>query len=164
MGDKVKATYQELTAKIVNLGLLRKLEDAGCVSGTGLIQGRLEEDYEGVPIWDTVREALVMEESGLYDTFDEKDRREFLLHIFKRLILGGAMCQYDTCIKVYSDLTKKVYKDLATVRKNDAGDLEVVSWPVQVTSIGRGGHLFPKMDRELQNFCYLSIDPIVRHV
>ena len=34
----------------------------------------------------------------------------------------------------------------------------------KVHDIGPGGALFPKMEREKQNFCYLIIDPVVRHV
>ena len=31
----------------------------------------------------------------------------------------------------YTALTKEFYRDLATVRKNAAGDVEVLSWVVQ---------------------------------
>ena len=54
----------------------------------------------------------------------------------------------------------------AEVRKNDAGDVEVLSWVVQVTELGPGGDLFPRKarDHEHQNYCYLVVDPFVRHV
>jgi hypothetical protein len=161
---KVKVRMEELTAKQVSLAFLRQLETAGCISQTGHIRGRLEEDYEGVPMWDLVREAMVMEESELYDAFSTEDRKELLFHIFQRLVLGGAMNQYEEYVEPYTALTKEFYRDLATVRKNAAGDVEVLSWVVQVHDIGPGGALFPKMEREKQNFCYLIIDPVVRHV
>lgn len=162
--NKLKVKFDELTVKQVSLAFLRQLEDTGCISANGHIRGRLEEDWEGVPLWDLVREALVMEESELYDTFSTEDRREFLFHIFMRLVIGGSMNQYEEYIEPYTSLAKAFYRDLATVRKNAAGDVEVLSWVVQVTDLGPGGALFPKMDHERQNFCYLVIDPVVRHV
>ena len=38
---------------------------------------------------------MVMEESELYDAFSKEDRKELLFHIFMRLVLGGAMNQYE---------------------------------------------------------------------
>jgi hypothetical protein len=162
--DKLKVKYDEISTKQVSLGFLRQLEDAGCISQNGHIRGRIEEDYEDVPISDTVREVLFMEESELYDTFSKEDRKEFLLHIFKRLVLGGALNQYEEYVEPYTTLAKDFYRDLCTVRKNDAGDVEVLSWIVQVTDLGPGGQLFPKKDRDHQNFCYLIVDPVMRHV
>jgi hypothetical protein len=164
--DRLRVRYTECATKEVSLAFLRQLEDAGCVSANGHIRGRPEEEYEGVPIYDMVREALYHEESEIYDTFSSEDRKEFLLHIFKRLVVGGALNQYEEYIEPYTSMTKDFYRDLCTVRKNDAGDVEVLSWVVQVTDLGPGGVLFPKkaQDRELQNYCYLVIDPVVRHV
>ena len=34
----------------VSLAFLRQMETAGCISQNGHIRGRLEEDYEGVPL------------------------------------------------------------------------------------------------------------------
>merc|ERR1712193_188801 len=147
--DRLRVRYTECATKEVSLAFLRQLEDAGCVSSNGHIRGRPEEDYEGVPIYDQVRETLFQEESEMYDTFSTEDRKEFLLHIFKRLVVGGALNQYEEYIEPYTSMTKEFYRDLCTVRKNDAGD-----------------DLFGKKarDHDLQNYCYLIIDPVVRHV
>jgi len=160
----VRPRFEELAAKQVSLTFLRQLETAQCVSHTGHIMGRIEEDYEGIPLWDKAREALIMEESELYDTFSEADRKEFLFHIFRNVMIGGQLNQYEDYIEPYTSMTKMLYKDFATVRRNDAGDIEVLSWIVKVTDLGPGANLFPNMDAELRNFCYLIVDPMVRHV
>jgi len=161
---KIAPRFTELGNTQLSMAVIRKLETEGLVHRNGKICGRLEEDYEGVPIWDMVREALLMEESEHYEVLSEDDRREFLVHIFKHVMIGGALNQYEEYLQPYHDLAKSFYKDLACVRKNDAGDLEVLSWFLEVTDLGEGGQLFPHPDQEHHNFCYLVVDPVVRHV
>lgn len=55
---------------------------------------------------------LVMEDSDNYSVFDEEDRKELLFLVFRFLVMGGAVCQFDDDIGDYLDLTKKIYKDL----------------------------------------------------
>merc|ERR1712046_461156 len=98
------------------------------------------------------REAILMEESELYDAFSEKERKEFLFRIFSHLIFGGASNQYEDHVEEYFKVTKDVYKDLLTVRRNDVGDVEVVSTVASILSLGDGGVLYPK--ESLLNFCY----------
>jgi hypothetical protein len=161
---KIKPRYEELLNKQITMQVIRQLETEGLVGRTGKICGRLEEDCEGVPLWDMVREALLLEESEHYPVLSEDDRKEFLVHIFKHIVVGGALNQYEEYLQPYLDMTKSFYKDLACVRKNDAGDMEVLSWFIQVTDLGEGGELFPHKDMEHNNFCYLVVDPVVRHV
>merc|ERR1719506_1840235 len=56
-----------------------------------------------------------------------RGRKEFLFRIFSHLIFGGASNQYEDHVEEYFNVTKAVYKDLLTVRRNDAGDVEVLS-------------------------------------
>lgn len=42
--------------------------------------------------------------------YSDKERDEFIFHIFKRLCVGGGMCQYEDLLQPYVDLTKLVYK------------------------------------------------------
>lgn len=160
---KLNPKFEELGNTQLSMAVIRKLETEGIVHRTGKICGRLEEDCEGVPLWDMVRETLLLEESEHYPVLSEDDRREFLVHIFKHMMIGGALNQYDEYLQPYMELTKSFYKDLACVRKNDAGDMEVLSWFMSVTDLGDGGALFPHKDMEHHNFCYVVVDPIVRH-
>ncbi|CAJ1452766.1 unnamed protein product, partial [Effrenium voratum] len=160
--SKVSVRWQEMSTKVVSMSFFNKLEEAGCISSSGHIRGRLEEDWEDVPIVNLIREAILMEESELYDTFSPEDRREFLLRIFQHLIFGGASNQYEDHIEDYFKATKAVYKDLLSVRRSDTGDVEVLSTVASVQSLGEGGALYQK--DSLLNFCYVIHDPVVRHV
>merc|ERR1719281_194066 len=141
---KVTARAERLTTNAASMSFLNKFEECGAISHTGHIRGRIEEDFEGVPIVNLIREAILLEDSELYDTFSEKERKEFLFRIFSHLVFGGASNQYEDHVEDYFKATKEVYKDLLTVRRNDAGDVEVLSNIASILSIGEGGTLFPK--------------------
>merc|ERR1712070_627641 len=148
--------------QVVSMSFLNKFEECGAIGHTGHIKGRIEEDFDGVPILNLIREVILMEESELYDAFSEKERKEFLFRIFSHIVFGGASNQYEDHVEEYFKVTKQLYKDLLTVRRNDSGDVEVVSQVYEALSLGQGGYLFPK-DSPL-NFCYVILDPIMRHI
>ena len=52
-----------------------------------------DEMYGDIMISDELRKMLLMEESDNYEVYSEKDRSEFLFHIFKHICLGGSVCQ-----------------------------------------------------------------------
>ncbi|KAF4715687.1 hypothetical protein FOZ62_000130, partial [Perkinsus olseni] len=79
-------------------------------AATGRIQGRFEEDWEGIPLYDTLREALVCEESELYETFSETIRQELLFKVFMHVVIGGASNQYEEIVTPYIEHTKKIFK------------------------------------------------------
>merc|ERR1712078_486609 len=135
------------------MSFLNKFEECGAIGHSGHIRGRIEEDFEGVPILNLIREVILMEESELYDAFSEKERKEFLFRIFSHIVFGGASNQYEDHVEEYFKVTKEVYKDLLTVRRNDTGDVEVVSDVTEVLSLGDGASLFPKASP--LNFCYV---------
>merc|ERR1719190_55549 len=107
---------------------LNKFEDCGAICQSGHIRGRVEEDLDGVPICNLIREVIMCEESDLYDAFTEQERGEFLFRIFSHLVFGGASNQWEDHVEEYFRVTKEVYKDLLSVRKNDTGDVEVLSY------------------------------------
>jgi len=159
---KVRVRWERLGTKVVSMSFFNKLQDVGAIGSSGHIRGRLEEDWEGVPIVNLVREAIMMDESELYDAFSEQERKEFLFRIFSHLIFGGASNQWEDHVEEYFKVTKDVYKDLLTVRRNDTGDVEVVSTVASILSLGDGGGLFPK--ESPLNFCYVIFDPMMRHL
>jgi len=160
--DKVNVRWEKMGTKVVSMSFFNKLQECGAIGPSGHIRGRIEEDFEGVPILNLIREAMLMDDSELYDTFTEQERREFLFRIFQHIIFGGASNQYEDHVEEYFKVTKDVYKDLLTVRRNDVGDVEVLSQVACIHSLGPGGGLFPK--ESPLNFCYVIHDPMMRHV
>jgi len=160
--DKVRVRWEQLETKAVSMQFLNKFEECGAVGSTGHIRGRVEEDWEGVPIVNLVREVILMEDSDMYDAFSEKERREFLFRIFSHVVFGGASNQYEDHVEEYFKATKEIYKDLLSVKRNETGDVEVLSTVASISSLGAGGGLYPK-DNPL-NFCYVILDPLMRHV
>lgn len=160
--DKVRVRWEKMGTKVVSMSFFNKFEDCGAVGKSGHIRGRLEEDLEGVPINNLIREAILLEESELYDSFSKEERKEFLFRIFMHLIFGGASNQWEDHVEAYFKVTKEIYKDLLTVRRSDTGDVEVLSTIASIRSLGDGGSLFPK-DSPL-NFCYVIHDPVTRHI
>merc|ERR1719198_1990388 len=152
--DRVRVHWQQMGTQVVSMSFLNKFEECGAIGSSGHIRGRIEEDFEGVPILNLIREVILMDESELYDAFSEQDRKEFLFRIFSHLIFGGATNQWEDHVEEYFKVTKKVYKDLLSVRRNDTGDVEVMSTVASVTSLGEGGILFPKENP--LNFCYVT--------
>ena len=58
-----------------------------------------------------------MEESEHFDVFSEDDQRELLFRIFKHVMVGGALCQFEDYIMDYKSVTKFLYKNLVVARK-----------------------------------------------
>ena len=68
---------------------------------------KIYEDYlEGIAINDKLRDAILVEESERYETINSELRKEFLFLIFKHLVLGGSVCQYEDFIEPYTVFAK----------------------------------------------------------
>mmetsp|Transcript_21982 Transcript_21982/g.52298 ORF Transcript_21982/g.52298 Transcript_21982/m.52298 type:complete len:181 (-) Transcript_21982:53-595(-) len=159
-----QVTYRPLTAKITNMAFFDKLKDLGIVRETGHIRKCFDEYVDGLQISDELRKILIMEESEQYDEFSAEERSELIFHIFRRLVVGGSMCQYEDFFEPYAEATKKVYKDFVSVQKNPATkELQVVSMAVQIDDL-QDAPLFPEKANRDQSFCYVIVEPIKRHV
>jgi len=156
--EKLRVVWEKMGTKVTSMSFFNKFQECGAIGKTGHIRGRLEEDWDGVMLHNLIQEAILVDESELYDAFSQQDRREFLFRIFSHLVFGGASNQWEDYFKV----TKEVYKDLLSVRRSDTGDVEVVSTVASIRSLGEGGRLFPK--ESPLNFCYVILDPLVRHL
>jgi len=159
---KLNASFEIMSTLQTSLKFFRTLEENDVVMDCGRIRGRLEEDYEGIPIYDVLREALFLPDSEKFAAFSSQDRKELLFRIFRNVVVGGAANQYEDNIEAYLTATGLIYKDLVSVKKNDSGDLQVMSTVWEVTDLGPGGDLFSK--DHLSNFCYLAFDPQTRQV
>lgn len=58
------------------------------------------------------RQLILREESEHYDLFSQNERDELLFRIFKALVLGGSLCQFESQLPPYLEATKIFYKSL----------------------------------------------------
>jgi hypothetical protein len=106
--EKIK--YKKLSTKSTNTDPLNVIYENGICNEDGYIKKDFEEYYEEIHIPDKLKQTLLMEESENYCIFNEEIRDEFLFHIFKRIVIGGALCQYDDSVNDYLRMTKLFYK------------------------------------------------------
>lgn len=134
----------------------------GVLRENGNIVKCLDEYVDNFIVSDDLRKCLLMPEFEFYDIFSDVERKEFIFHVFKSLCLGGKLCQYEDSIKEYNESTKLVYKDLISVVKDESG-LRVSSHVYKIVGADSAhSPLFPM--EHVQNFCYVSIDAMRRHV
>ncbi len=74
------------------------------------LKKEMDEIVEGITCADRFRHAMLVEESEHYGSIGEATSDEFLFQIFKRIALGGPMCQYEDSATSYLSLTKDIYK------------------------------------------------------
>ncbi|KAJ3114440.1 hypothetical protein HK100_001660 [Physocladia obscura] len=163
LGRVTRIEKEETLHTVTSLAFFDRLTTiAGVVRHDGSIKKCLDEYHDSFVVGDELRALLLMPENEHYDTYSEADRQEFVFHLFKALCLGGRLCQYEDEIEPYLTATKKLYKDLISVTKQN-GVLRVSSLVYKILKVDSSvSPLFPK--QHPQNFCYLSIDPNKRHV
>jgi len=109
--------YQQLNTTITSMSFFdllksEELEGGPIVSEDGKIAATFEEWVEGMCLQDRLRSALANPESEDFDVFSEAQRRELITTIFRHLVLGGGMNQWDESIEPYVEATRGFYKDL----------------------------------------------------
>lgn len=164
-GPVTRVVCEEVPCTVFNMGFFDRLNAECVVRATGTIVKCLDEFYEDFVVADELRKVLLMEDEEKYCIFNEKDRDEFIFRIFQHVCLGGAVCQYEDDVGPYLDMTKALYKDLVTVVKDeDMKKLSVTSWIFRVEAYNDEACVFPGNRPHRQNFCYLIVDPLKRHV
>lgn len=155
--------YDKLSTEVVNMGFFDILGEKNIVTESGYIKKEPDEYLDGMQLCDRLRYALAFEESEHYESFDEDMRREFIFRVFKHIVLGGTICQYEDSVNEYLTATQLMYKDLVTVFKDsDTQEIKVGSIVLSVTHIDGAG-VFGDSDHP-QNWLYVIIDPIHWHV
>ncbi|ESP04752.1 hypothetical protein LOTGIDRAFT_229887 [Lottia gigantea] len=158
-------TVETVPCSVLSMTLFDRLHDNNIVRESGAICKCLDEFYEDFTISDELRKMLLQEDSDHYDTYSESDREQFLFCLFKHVCLGGQVCQYEDDIKPYLDMTKDIYKDLISVQKNsETKVLNIISSVFKVTAGTEKGQVYPASEEHEQNFSYLIVDPLKRHV
>ncbi|KAI9141107.1 hypothetical protein BKA69DRAFT_427363 [Paraphysoderma sedebokerense] len=169
--DSIK--WQELKSTVLSLNFFDKLQQNGIIRSNGSIAKCLDEYYsppsdEYEPgdfiISDLLRKTILDPCFDSYELFDDEERNEFIFHIFKRLVLGGTICQFEDEWTEYLETTKLIYKDLVRVQKERiTSNLMIASHVYQIKNLESSvAPLFPM--EHTQNFMYVSIDPVRRNV
>ena len=117
-----KVEFEKLNCTKINLNFLDDLEELGLVSKTGRIRMTFGDIIDSIDINSHIREAFLMEESEHYDKFSEEDKKELLIQLFKILIIGGSLNQYDETIEPYREELKKLYKEMVSIKKDPTTD------------------------------------------
>ncbi|KAK3582105.1 hypothetical protein CHS0354_009162 [Potamilus streckersoni] len=161
-----KVSVEVVPCRVLSMSFFDRLYDHEIVRESGHIHKCLDEYYEGIQISDELRKVLLLEESDNYEIFNESDREEFLFRLFKHLCIGGAVCQYEDTIDPYLNITKLLYKDIVSVQKNpETKELSIISSVFKVTAMDKDDIVYyPAEHEHEQNFSYLIVDPMKRHV
>ncbi|EQC30396.1 hypothetical protein SDRG_11971 [Saprolegnia diclina VS20] len=152
--------FERLATTVTSMAFFDKLaNEPDLVSSGGYLRKCYDEVYEHCTVSDGVREMMANGDSEHAHLFTAAEQRELIFQIFKRLVIGGAMCQSDETIQPYLDITKAIYKALAAVRKGPQGDVHVYSHVYLFTdkSTRKGGSLFQKLSPF--NACFVAVDP-----
>ncbi|XP_073790598.1 cilia- and flagella-associated protein 300 isoform X1 [Danio rerio] len=108
---------------------------------------------------------LLEADSEYHHIISPSDRQEFLFRLFKHMVLGGELCQYEDVIDPYIETVKIMYKDLVSVQKDtDTKEINVVTTVLKVSAYDHSGLCYPSATENKQTFAYLCIDPCKRHV
>lgn len=136
--------FQPLRTKAMSMDFFDRLSESGVISATtDFIKKRLEDRIEQVAVGDELR-LLLLDEYGEFGSsgsdfaglFSEDDKQEFLYQLFRWLVLGGAMSQYEDKAAPYMEASKAFMKELLTVVKDeDKGGLRVASSVFAVTEL-----------------------------
>jgi hypothetical protein len=95
--------------------------------------------------------------------FGDNDRNQYIFNLFKLLVVGGSLCQPDTSIDRYLNMTKGLYKDTLTVYKQAKNDEIAIAGKVfNIKEVG-GLTLFNDPNSP-HNILYLVVDPMKKHI
>lgn len=95
-----------LSATLTNMSFFDKFQnsEAQIVRQNGSIIKCMDEYYDGFQVSDKLRDYFLNEESENLGLYDEKEEQEFLYHIFRHLVIGGSICQFEVSCKVSKNL------------------------------------------------------------
>ena len=164
LGDVKRVDADELGVRETSMTMFDRVkENSNIIRANGAIAKMMDMDVLGLTISDKLREAIISEDAEDYGVFDDDERDEFLFRLFAALVKGGTMCQYEDMLQPYLDVCKALYKELVAVQKNTAGELEVISTVYDVRAVDADVPLYFDANSPC-NFCFISIDPLNRHV
>ncbi|XP_061484738.1 cilia- and flagella-associated protein 300 isoform X2 [Rhineura floridana] len=160
-----KVDVKNILCTQVSMSFFDRLYCEGVVRENGSIVKCFDEYHDEILIADALRKVLLQEDSDHYDLFSHLDREEFLFCLFKHLCLGGALCQYEDELGPYLETTKALYKDLVSVQKDpETTEINIISTVFKVCAYDAHGLCYPSSKIHEQNFAYLIVNPLKRHI
>lgn len=164
LGTVTSVRSKPLACTKMSFDFFDRLTGAGIVRGTGGIVQCMPEYVDDVCISDKLRQMLLVEDSENFTLYSDDERDEVLMRILRACVVGGALCQYEDNIEPYFAVTKALYKDLLSVRKNpETGKLEIVTQVYEIRNTRNDGTPFFSL-KSGHEFCYVFVDPAKRHV
>jgi len=168
-----KVEVEQLGTSIMSMEFFDRLKNHNLeppiLRPNGAICGCNPDILDGMKVEDELRRCLLSEESENFSIFNEDDRAEFIFNLFKSLVIGGPLCQYEDQIEPYFETTKSIYKDLVSV-KQSGGQKSIRSkiFQLQILNSRDGSEsIFQpggKVSRHPQTSCFVIIDPFCRHI
>lgn len=156
--------FNKLSTRSTTLDIFNTIYETDiCTEETGYIKKDFDDYEEDIQISDKLKQALLKDESEYYCAFSDEIRKEFLFHIFKRIVVGGSLCQYEDLIYEYLNMTKAFYKDLVNASK-DSESKEIIIRSVCVEILDIEKQNIYKIKNHPQNFFYVIVDPYQRCV
>ena len=154
-----------LRTSVMSMSFFERLKGSDVVSSAGNIRGCFEESYEGILVNDLLRDMVINPDSENNYLFSSQDKEQLIYCIFRMLVIGGGgLCQPDTDLTRYLDLTKAIYKDILTICKSSqTNEVEIISKAFHLNSVA-GVELYPKAPDNSCNSTIIVIDSIQKNV
>ena len=170
-GTCSRVKFTELSATIFNMDFFEPLFGSEVVKDNGSIVRCLDEYVDEFTISDRLRDMCLRADDSDYinEVFNDKQRKEFIYHVFRRLVIGGAVCQFEDTVQPLLVATKSLYKDLVSVKKKTK--IAEGEFPLTIGSRiflledieGEAMNLFPHPNNR-GNFLYVTVDPAQKKV
>eukprot|EP00892_Ulva_mutabilis_P008356 jgi/Ulvmu1/5893/UM026_0014.1 len=158
-GHRIRCTMTRMDA--FDKLLQNRQESIFQAGGRNLVKISHRSDVTGFSVHDRLREMILCEDSPNRDAVTSSHRAEFLWQLFEHLVLGGRFNQYEDNAAIYKTITKLIYKQLISVKRNSAKSLTIRSVVFKVKSADfHGTPLFPT--ESINNFCYIIADDVTK--
>jgi len=165
-----KCEVEQLSTTVMNMSFLDRFKDQDLepliCRPSGTLCGCSPDLKEGIQVDDELRCALTDQSSIHYWLFSEDEQSEFLFRLFKLIVLGGPVCQYENDINVYLETAKSLYKDLLAIKQNVNGQKVIRSRVFEIELAKADQNYAPggAVTYHTQNKCFVIVDPFYRHI
>lgn len=89
-----------LNSTVLNMNYFDVLmTDDEVITSTDMVRACMDETFDGITIQDKLREMLINPDSENGCLFTEEQKNEFIYHMLKLVVVGGAMCQSEEKVR-----------------------------------------------------------------
>ncbi|KAJ1412979.1 hypothetical protein B484DRAFT_173231 [Ochromonadaceae sp. CCMP2298] len=155
---------QQLKISVMKMGFFDKLDESDIVGPGGTIKGCFDEVVDGLTVGDTLREMLANSCSERADLFSTDEQAELIFQLFKIVAVGGTLCQTESTVDRYLDITRDIYKELVTIYKDSKTETVQFAGRAYVLQSAKNLTLFPDNPESPHNRLLLLVDPLKKTV